>query len=79
MQAHIPVQLMRMGNKAPQISLHQIPSPQHAIESYRINGGRITDPDQEVQDPLFNNTEKCELRFQAFSKSFPHLIPSFMM
>ncbi len=71
MQAHIPIDLMRKGNKAAEISLHQIPSPQQAVESYRRNGGRITDPGQEVQDPLFNVTKKCEIRFQAFSKKFP--------
>lgn len=70
MGAHVPYQLMRRCNKATMIDPCLIPSPVQAVHMYRLNSGRITDPD-DFSDPLFNDPVKIELRFQSFAKRFP--------
>ena len=70
MGAHIPYQLMKM-NKATTIDPRLIPQPDQAVSSYRLNGGKITDPPQDIDDPLFNNSVKMDIRFHSFTKKFP--------
>lgn len=71
MQAHVPERLMRKSNMAKKISPHILPLPQQAANEYRLNGGTITDPDQDVTDPLFNNSEKIEIRHRSFINRYP--------
>lgn len=71
MVAHIPHQLLYKCNKAAKIDKHLILHPDEAVNMYRLNGGRITDPEDTAADPLSNNFEKAELRFQAFVERFP--------
>lgn len=48
-----------------------IPQPDQAVTDYRLNGGRITDPEQDIKDPLFNSSDKMDIRFQLFTKQYP--------
>lgn len=69
MNAHIPYRLMQKCNKAVKIDQHLI-SSDDAMYMYRMNGGRITDPD-DISDPLYGSSEKRELRLQSFLKKYP--------
>jgi hypothetical protein len=71
MPAHVPERLMRMGNKATVIDPVLLPHPQHAVDQYRRNGGRISDPEQDIKDPLFDDPLKSGLRSEIFNKKFP--------
>ncbi len=71
MAAHIPYELMEVGNKATKIDSHLIPQPDQAASDYRHNGGRITDPQDSSNDPLFNDPIKKDIRFNSFTKRFP--------
>lgn len=81
MQAHVPQLVMRRNNKAKKISPHLLPLPQDAVQQYRLNGGRITDPDQNSTDPLLNSVSKINIRFQSLIllKNILHLILFFIM
>lgn len=71
MRAHIPYQLLRRYNQAARVNVQLIPGPEQAVREYRLNGGRITDPRIDINDPLFNNPVKIDMRFQSFNKRFP--------
>ena len=71
MPAHIPEQVMRINNKAAAIHANQIPRPQEAIDNYRSNGGSITDPELDIEDPLNGDPGKSDIRFQCFTRRFP--------
>lgn len=71
MHAHIPERLMRNNNRAKKISPHFLPQPQEAANDYRLNGGTITDPDQNITDPLCNTSDKIEIRHQSFTNRYP--------
>lgn len=77
MRAHVPVQVMRANNKAKKITPHILPRPQYAAQQYRANGGSITDPDENITDPLCNDTTKIDRRFQSFTKKYPSFDPIF--
>lgn len=71
MGAHIPYRVMRNENKAPKISPDLLPKPEDAAEQYRVNGGQITDPEQNVRDPLHGDTTKINMRSQSFIEKYP--------
>lgn len=71
MGAHVPYQLMQAHNKATRVDTRLIPQAEQAVSDYRLGGGRITDPDQDINDPLFNDMVKMDIRFQSFIKRFP--------
>ena len=71
MAAHIPYELMEVGNKATKIDSHLIPQPDQAASDYRQNGGRITDPQDSSNDPLFNDPIKKDI--SHLLKGFLHL------
>ena len=71
MPAHIPVEVMKEGNRVTRIDPALIPRPQQAIDDYRLNGSTITDPDIDFKDPLFDDPVKIDLRSQSFAKRFP--------
>ena len=71
MAAHVPFELMKMGNKATRINTHLIPQSDQAVSDYGLKGGRITDPDYDINDPLFSNSIKIDFRFRSFTKKFP--------
>lgn len=48
-----------------------MPQPQQAADEYRSNGGRLTDPDHIIKDPLFNDAAKIEIRLHTFVKRYP--------
>ena len=73
MPAHIPVQVMRVNNKASVINPDLILHPQQAIDQYRLKGGSITDPEQHIQDPLFDDPSKMDIRLVSFNKRFPSI------
>ena len=71
MAAHIPSQLMSRSNRATKVPSHLIPSSDRAVMEYRLNGGRITDPeDPAIADPL-SDPVKRDIRLESFSKRFP--------
>jgi len=59
---HVPERVMRVNNRVKRISPHLLPQPQHAVQQYRLNGGQITDPDQNITDPLLNAATKISIR-----------------
>ena len=62
---------MKTCNRVKKIDANLIPQPSQAVSDYRLNGGTITDPNLDIEDPLFNNPTKINLRFQSFVKRFP--------
>lgn len=66
MGPHVPYRLMRACNRAVKINSRLIPKPDQAASEYRLNGGRITDPEDEINDPLFSNSIKIDIRFKSF-------------
>ena len=73
MPSHIPYHVMRRNNRATVVDASLIPCPQEAVNQYRLNGGRITDPEYDIQDPLFNDPLKSDIRFRSFTKRFPSM------
>ena len=72
MPAHIPEMVMRNDNRATRITV-PMPQPQQAADEYRMNGGRITDPDtcSTFKDPLLHDAAKVDIRLHAFLKRYP--------
>lgn len=68
MGPHVPYRLMKMCNKATKIDACLIPQPDQAVSDYRQNGGSITDPEHNIDDPL---SMKKDIRFRSFTERFP--------
>lgn len=66
-QAHVPSRLI--SSKAKKISLDILPQPEDTVWQYRQSGGRITDPDQTITDPLQNNDFKMSILSQYFTNN----------
>lgn len=76
MGAHIPQRVMKMNNKAQKVGSH-LPRPEDAVEQYRLNGGHITDPEQNILDPLRDNPIRISLNHLL--ENIHHSNQSFMM
>lgn len=77
MGPHIPLRVMRCMNKAKKISSHILPQPEEAVAQYRFNGGRITDPEQNIRDPLHGDITRINIRSQSFAGEYPSFEPIF--
>ena len=73
MPSHIPYHVMKRDNRATVVDAGLIPNPEEAVHQYRLNGGRITEPENATQTPLFNDPTKSDIRFQSFTKKFPSM------
>lgn len=62
-----PITLVEDATEQQKVHGQLIPSPDEAISMYRLNGGSITDPEECTADPLFDDVEKTEIRFQSFN------------
>ena len=63
--------LMGQENRARQITPSVIPPPEQAVQMYRDNVGRLTDPAPFGNDPLANNHEKKRIREASFRARYP--------
>lgn len=77
MGTHIPLRVMRNTTKARKIDCQLLPSPGDAAAQYRLNGGHITDPEQNVTDPLHDDSIKLTIRAQYFSNKYSSFEPIF--
>ena len=62
---------MDRDNRARKIPQSLLPSTDQAVQLYRGNGGRLTDPAPFGSDPLASNHDRQHIRDQAFRERFP--------
>ena len=76
MPSHVPDVVMRRDNRVQSV-VASLPSPAEAILLYQGEGGRISDGASFGQDPLYGDVDKCTIRQQSFSASYPSFDPIF--
>ena len=70
MPSHVPDVIMRRNNRVKRI-MTRLPGPAEAISMSHGDGGRISDGAQFGHDPLYGDDNKCAIRQQSFTTSYP--------
>ena len=76
MASHVPNAVMARDNRVQRITV-SLPTPTEAISMYHRAGGRISDGAPFGEDPLQGDSNKCTIRQQAFTDTFPSFEPIF--
>ena len=70
MASHVPNAVMTRDNRVQRLTVN-LPTPMEAVSMYRRDGGRLSDGASFGEDPLQGDVDKCTIRQQAFTDSFP--------
>ena len=70
MKRGIPNVVMNLDNRTRKIDSQLLPSPSVAAQQYRMNGGTISEPCSFGYDPLEGNSDKKNIRFEAFCSRY---------
>ena len=73
----VPNQRVFIDDRVKRIDQSLLWTPAEAVQRYRRNGGRITDPAEFGNDPLLGDASKLEIRRQAFADRVPSFEPIF--
>lgn len=76
MASHVPNAVMARDNRVQRIAIN-VPSPIEAVSMYNRAGGRLSDGTSFGEDPLQGDSNKCTIRHQAFTDTFPSFEPIF--
>lgn len=70
-QRGVPRLRMLNNNLAKKVDERVVYDASTAVQFYQQQGGHLRDPYQVGKDPLVDNTDKWEMRHQAFCESYP--------
>ena len=68
---------MQKNNQAVRISLHQLPSPDEAVQMFEANGGHLTIFSPFGDDPLKDHMRLAAEREENFHEQYPEFQPFF--